>query len=112
VLELYNGRLPWRDIRLQDVKWEQVPALRKQIADYKETAVVAEIDKIQDPYLVNILINYYRSVWNLGARETPKYKKLMNGIRRYPGFTRDIDIITRTQSFGKKKKNKIKTKIN
>jgi len=112
VLELYNGRLPWRDIRLQDVKWEQVPALRKQIADYKETAVVAEIDKIQDPYLVNILINYYRSVWSLGARETPKYKKLMNGIRRYPGFTRDIDIITRTQSFGKKKKNKIKTKIN
>jgi serine/threonine protein kinase len=96
VLELYNGRLPWRDIKLEGVKWEQVPAARKQIADYKETAVVAEIDKIQDQRFVEILINYFRNVWSLGPRETPKYKKLMDGIRRYPGFMRDIVIKPRT----------------
>jgi serine/threonine protein kinase len=104
VLELYNGRLPWRDIKLEGIKWEQVAAARKQIADYKETAVVAEIDKIQDPFLVKVLINYFRNVWNLGARETPRYKKLMNGITRYPGFTRDI--VTRPAAFGKKRKIK------
>ena len=102
ILELYNGKLPWRDIELEGVTWQKVPNLRKQIADYKETAVVQEIDKIDDPALVNILINYFRSVWSLGARETPRYKKLMNGIRRYPGFKRGIDLISRNQSYGKK----------
>lgn len=103
VLELYNGKLAWRSVKLEGIKWEQVPAARKQIADYKETAVVAEIDKIQDAMLVNVLINYFRNVWSLGPRETPKYKKLLKSIRRYPGFTRDIVINTRPAAFGKRK---------
>lgn len=90
ILELYNGKLPWKEIKLEGVRWEQVPQLRKQIADYKETAIVQEIDRIRDKEFVKILINYFDNVWSLGPFETPKYTKLLNKIKRYPGFKRDI----------------------
>ena len=96
ILELYHGSLPWKNITMQGVNWSQVPAARKQIADYKDTAVVSEIDKIRDPEFVNVLIQYYTIVWNTGLFKKPGYKKLMNRIKRYPGFTRDIVISPRT----------------
>ena len=38
----------------------------------------------------------YTIVWNTGLFKKPPYKKLMNRIKRYPGFTRDIVISPRT----------------
>ena len=103
---MYHGKLPWKDVTIEGVNWSQVPAARKKIADYKDTAVVSEIDKIQDTEFVNILIHYYDNVWRTGTFEKPPYKKLMNRIKRYPGFTRNIVIKSRnSNNFGKRSKS-------
>jgi serine/threonine protein kinase len=90
VLELYHGDLPWKKIKMEGINISKVPAARKQIADAKEAFIVELIYSTLDPVFIKILVNYYSKIWELHSFETPPYAKLMDSIKKYPGFTRNI----------------------
>jgi hypothetical protein len=85
VLELANGTLKWK----QDSKkvYKDFMLQRKHIADLKDTFVVHEIDQISNQDFRNVLIYYYSYVWNLKVFQKPDYTRLLNRIKRVPGFT-------------------------
>ena len=85
VLELANGTLKWK----QDSKkvYKDFMLQRKHIADLKDTFVVHEIDQIMDKEFRNVLIYYYSYIWNLKVFQKPDYQRLLNKIKRVPGFT-------------------------
>lgn len=103
ILELYNGSLPWKSLRIEGAPYKYVAGIKKKIAEQKEIFIVREIYNISDRRAREILIYYYDFVWSLGPFQNPGYRNLKSAIRRYPGFTRDI-VISRRNSHGYRKK--------
>ena len=102
ILELVNGNLKWKEILLEDVPANAMYMKRKKIADLKETFIVSEIYKVEELKFRNLLLSYYDIVWNIPLYEQPPYKKIMDKIKKFPGFVKNIYIIP-NQYFGKRK---------
>jgi serine/threonine protein kinase len=103
ILELANGSLKWKEIILEDVPENKMNMKRKKIADLKETFIVSEIYKIEEVKFRNFLLSYYNIVWNIPLYSQPPYKKILDKIKKFPGFLKNIHIIP-NQYFGKVKR--------